>query len=103
LAEYFRGGARRFRWDKRNPKPGTARDGRWLVGMGVAAAFRDNLLMKSAARVRLDRRGVVTVETDIGACGDTVIAQTAAEVLPGREVGPRFVGRLRATDRGVGA
>ena len=29
-------------------QPGQARDGRWLVGMGVAAAFRNNLVMKSA-------------------------------------------------------
>ena len=60
------------------------RDGRWLVGVGMAAAFRDNLLTKSAARVTLDRRGIVTVETDmtdIGTGSYTVIAQTAAEVM----------------------
>ena len=28
--------------------PARVRDGRWLVGMGMAAAFRNNLLMKSA-------------------------------------------------------
>jgi xanthine dehydrogenase YagR molybdenum-binding subunit len=50
----------------------------------MAAAFRNNLLMKSAARVRLDRNGVVTVETDmtdIGTGSYTVIAQTAAEMM----------------------
>jgi len=39
---------------------------------------------KSAARVRLDRRGVVTVETDmtdIGTGSYTIIAQTAAEMM----------------------
>ncbi|CAN7644008.1 xanthine dehydrogenase family protein molybdopterin-binding subunit [Pseudoduganella sp. LjRoot289] len=84
LAECFRVGARRFGWDKRSAQPGRVRDGGWLVGMGVAAAFRDNLLMKSAARVRLDRRGVVTVETDmtdIGTGSYTIIAQTAAEMM----------------------
>ena len=84
LVECFRVGAKRFGWDKRNAQPGQVRDGRWLVGMGVAAAFRDNLLMKSAARVRLDRRGIVTVETDmtdIGTGSYTVIAQTAAEMM----------------------
>ena len=35
--------------------PGQVRDGRWLVGMGVAAAFRNNLLTKSA-RARPARR-----------------------------------------------
>jgi xanthine dehydrogenase YagR molybdenum-binding subunit len=52
--------------------------------MGMAAGFRNNLLTKSAARVRLDREGVVTVETDmtdIGTGSYTIIAQTAAEMM----------------------
>jgi xanthine dehydrogenase YagR molybdenum-binding subunit len=52
--------------------------------MGVAAGFRNNLLTKSAARVRLDNSGVVTVETDmtdIGTGSYTIIAQTAAEMM----------------------
>ena len=64
--------------------PAQVRDGRWLVGMGVAAAFRNNLLTKSAARVRLDSDGIVTVETDmtdIGTGSYTIIAQTAAEMM----------------------
>jgi len=84
LVQCLRIGADRFGWSRRNPTPGRARDGRWLVGMGVAAAFRNNLLMKSAARVRLDNRGVVTVETDmtdIGTGTYTIIAQTAAEMM----------------------
>jgi xanthine dehydrogenase YagR molybdenum-binding subunit len=84
LVECFRLGAKRFGWDKRNPQPGRVREGRWLVGMGTAAAIRDNLVMNSGARVRLDRRGVVTVETDmtdIGTGSYTVIAQTAAEMM----------------------
>jgi xanthine dehydrogenase YagR molybdenum-binding subunit len=50
----------------------------------MAAAFRNNLLMKSGARVRLDNRGIVTVETDmtdIGTGSYTIIAQTAAEMM----------------------
>ena len=84
LVECFQVGAKRFGWDRRNAQPGRVREGRWLVGMGVAAAFRDNLVMKSAARVRLDRRGMLTVETDmtdIGTGSYTVIAQTAAEMM----------------------
>jgi len=84
LIECLRVGAKRFGWAKRSPQPARVRDGRWLVGMGVAAAFRDNLVMKSAARVRLDARGMVTVETDmtdIGTGSYTVIAQTAAEMM----------------------
>ncbi|HVE52917.1 MAG TPA: xanthine dehydrogenase family protein molybdopterin-binding subunit, partial [Ramlibacter sp.] len=84
LVECLRLGATRFGWAKRNAQPGRVRDGRWLVGMGVAAAIRDNLVMNSGARVRLDQRGFVTVETDmtdIGTGSYTVIAQTAAEMM----------------------
>jgi xanthine dehydrogenase YagR molybdenum-binding subunit len=84
LVECLRIGAERFGWSARNARPGTVRDGRWLVGIGVAAGFRNNLIMKSGARVRLDGHGVVTVETDmtdIGTGSYTIIAQTAAEMM----------------------
>jgi xanthine dehydrogenase YagR molybdenum-binding subunit len=84
LTECLRTGAERFGWSKRNPQPGRVRDGRWLVGIGAAAAFRNNLLTKSAARVRLDNKGIVTVETDmtdIGTGSYTIIGQTAAEMM----------------------
>ncbi|HEU0066296.1 MAG TPA: aldehyde oxidoreductase molybdenum-binding subunit PaoC [Sphingomonas sp.] len=77
-------GADRFGWSQRNSVPAQRRDGRWLVGMGMAAGFRNNLLMKSAARVGIDRKGMVTVATDmtdIGTGTYTIIAQTAAETM----------------------
>ncbi|MBY3382718.1 aldehyde oxidoreductase molybdenum-binding subunit PaoC [Rhizobium laguerreae] len=76
-------GAERFGWGERG-RPGSRRDGSWLVGMGVAAAFRNNLVLPSGARVKLDQEGVVTVETDmtdIGTGSYTIIAQTAAEMM----------------------
>ena len=84
LIDCMRTGAVEFGWKDRSATPGTKRDGRWLVGMGMAAAFRNNMVMKSAARVRLGTDGVVTVETDmtdIGTGSYTIIAQTAAEML----------------------
>jgi xanthine dehydrogenase YagR molybdenum-binding subunit len=84
LVQCMRIGAERFGWNARLPQPGQKRDGHWLVGMGMAAAFRNNMLMKSGARVRLDGRGIVTVETDmtdIGTGSYTIIAQTAAEMM----------------------
>ncbi|WP_395748640.1 aldehyde oxidoreductase molybdenum-binding subunit PaoC [Prosthecobacter sp.] len=84
LTECLRTGAKRFGWDQRKAAPAKVYDGRWLIGMGVAAAFRNNLLTKSAARVKIDKRGIVTVETDmtdIGTGSYTIIAQTAAEML----------------------
>ncbi len=84
FAECLRLGADRFGWDARNPRPGQRREGQWLIGIGMAAAFRNNLLMKSGARVRLDGEGRVTVETDmtdIGTGSYTIIGQTAAEMM----------------------
>ncbi|MDQ0347314.1 aldehyde oxidoreductase molybdenum-binding subunit PaoC [Ancylobacter vacuolatus] len=84
FVQCLRLGAERFGWDRRNARPGQIRDGRWLIGLGMAAGFRNNLLAKSGARVRLDNLGVVTVETDmtdIGTGSYTIIAQTAAEMM----------------------
>jgi xanthine dehydrogenase YagR molybdenum-binding subunit len=84
FVETMRQGAERFGWKNRNPLPGKVREGRWLIGMGVASAFRNNMNMKSAARVRLEKNGTVTVETDmtdIGTGSYTIIAQTAAEMM----------------------
>src|SRR3546814_3293490 len=50
LNECLTTGAGKFGWAKRSAKPGPARDGRWLTGMGVAAAFRNNINATSAAR-----------------------------------------------------
>ena len=57
LVECLKVGAERFGWAKRNPKPGQVRDGDWLIGMGVVAAFRNNPTMDSAARVGVDAQG----------------------------------------------
>ncbi|QEE44373.1 xanthine dehydrogenase family protein molybdopterin-binding subunit [Rhizobium sp. WL3] len=76
-------GAERFGWSDR-AQPGSRREGNWMIGTGVAAAYRDNLLIPSGARVRLGQDGVITVETDmtdIGTGSYTIIAQTAAEMM----------------------
>src|SRR5712672_1370740 len=77
-------GARRFGWDKRNAKPGQVHDGRWLVGIGMAAATRGNPLQLSKANVRVGPDGTATVKmamTDIGTGTYTILAQIAAEML----------------------
>jgi xanthine dehydrogenase YagR molybdenum-binding subunit len=84
LVRCLREGAERFGWQRRSTTPGKVREGHWLVGMGMAAAFRNNLLVPSGARVRLGGDGLVTVETDmtdIGTGSYTIIAQTAAEMM----------------------
>lgn len=84
LVECLKLGAQRFGWTARQARPAQVREGAWLIGQGMAAAFRNNLTTTSAARVRLDGEGRVTVETDmtdIGTGSYTIIAQTAAEMM----------------------
>ena len=84
LADCFRQGAERFGWRARQAQPGQVRDGRWMIGLGTAAGFRNNLVQSSGARARLGPDGLVTIETDmtdIGTGSYTIIAQTAAEML----------------------
>ena len=74
-----------------SPSRAAVREGRWLVGLGMAAALRDNLLMRGgrAGRAPARRPGVVETDmTDIGTGTYTIIAQTAAEMM-GVPVGRR--------------
>jgi xanthine dehydrogenase YagR molybdenum-binding subunit len=84
LTRCLQEGAERFGWSRRNPTPAQVREGKWLIGMGVAAAFRNHINMPSGARVRLAHDGTVIVETDmtdIGTGSYTIIAQTAGEMM----------------------
>lgn len=84
LVRCLRTGADRFGWKARDPKPGARRDGRWLVGMGMASAIRGAPIQPAGARVSLDAKGMVTVEssmTDMGTGSYTIIGQTAAEMM----------------------
>jgi xanthine dehydrogenase YagR molybdenum-binding subunit len=84
LAEALDEGARAFGWDKRNPTPGAVRDGEWRIGLGMASAFRVNMLMEAEARVRLNADGTAEVETDqtdIGTGTYAILTQIACEML----------------------
>jgi xanthine dehydrogenase YagR molybdenum-binding subunit len=84
LTRCLKEGAQMFGWDRRMPTPGTVRDGRWLVGMGMAAAIRGNFLLPAKCSFTVDADGVITVKqgmTDIGTGTYTVLAQIAAETL----------------------
>ena len=60
LAECLRLGAARFGWDRR-PPTGSRREGDWLVGYGMASAFRGNMLRNASAEVTLEPSGLLTV------------------------------------------
>jgi xanthine dehydrogenase YagR molybdenum-binding subunit len=84
LVSCLKEGAKRFDWSRRQSTPGTVREGRWLIGMGVASATRNNPLKLSQAKVRLGPDGALEARmamTDIGTGSYTVLTQIAAELL----------------------
>ncbi|WP_110647265.1 aldehyde oxidoreductase molybdenum-binding subunit PaoC [Salinicola peritrichatus] len=83
FVECLREGAERFGWADRNPTPGGRREGMWLIGHGMAGAYRGHLNLKSGARATLSNGRVVieTDMTDIGTGSYTILAQTAAETM----------------------
>ena len=84
LVACMKDGAARFGWDQRSAVPAQKREGRWLVGMGMAAAIRSNVMMPSKCDVALNRDGMLSVKmamTDIGTGSYTVLTQIAAEMM----------------------
>ncbi|MFD5394213.1 molybdopterin cofactor-binding domain-containing protein [Streptomyces sp. NPDC127097] len=84
LVDCLRDGARRFGWERRPTTPASLREGRWLVGYGVAAAIRGHFQGPTAVRVRLEADGTAAVETDmtdIGTGTYTILTQVTADGL----------------------
>jgi len=84
LADCLREGARRFGWDGRPKRPASRRDGRTLIGYGMASAIRMHFQGATEVSVRMGGGGRVTVlsdMTDIGTGTYTILAQVAAEAL----------------------
>jgi len=84
LLECMRVGAERFGWDRRDPTPGVRRDGRWLVGTGVASSTYPARRAPSTAFARAHADGTFVVgigAADIGTGARTVLTQIAADAL----------------------
>jgi xanthine dehydrogenase YagR molybdenum-binding subunit len=84
LKQCYARGAELFGWSKRNPKPGATRDGRYLVGMGMASASYPVHNSSGTARARLYADGHAVVQagaTDLGTGTYTVMTQVAADSL----------------------
>jgi len=76
--------AEAFGWKQRDSRPGSMRDGDWLIGWGCATAVYPTHVGAATARVRLRSDGTVRVQTaahEIGNGVYTVLAQLAAERL----------------------
>jgi xanthine dehydrogenase YagR molybdenum-binding subunit len=84
LKESYRIGAERFGWSRRKPTPASMRDGRYLVGMGMATAVYPVNHFPSSARVRILQDGSAIAESsthDLGTGAYTILTQIAAETL----------------------
>jgi xanthine dehydrogenase YagR molybdenum-binding subunit len=84
LRECYRQGAEAFGWAKRNPEPRAMRDGRDLVGWGMASGVWEALQMETAARIVLTANGhaeIACATSDIGTGTYTIMAQVAADML----------------------
>ncbi|GAA3779163.1 xanthine dehydrogenase family protein molybdopterin-binding subunit [Plantactinospora mayteni] len=91
LAACLRDGARRFGWADRDPAPGVRRDGRWLVGTGVASAIYPARTPGASAEAAAGPDGTYQVRinaTDIGTGARTALWQIAVDALgvPGDRV-----------------
>ncbi|MGI5293080.1 xanthine dehydrogenase family protein molybdopterin-binding subunit [Nonomuraea polychroma] len=84
LRECYLQGAERFGWSYRTPEVGSMREGRWLVGYGLAGVSYPAYQVPCQARASLRRDGsafVRSAATDIGTGTYTVMTQLAAELL----------------------
>jgi xanthine dehydrogenase YagR molybdenum-binding subunit len=84
LNECYDMAAQLFGWSRRDPRPGSMRDGRWLVGWGMATASYPANFRPAGAKARMYRDGNVWIgcgTQDLGTGTYTILTQIAADVL----------------------
>jgi xanthine dehydrogenase YagR molybdenum-binding subunit len=84
LREAYAEGAAAFGWEKRSPAPRSMREGRELVGWGVATGMWEAMFSKTSASARLSADGdleVACATSDIGTGTYTVMTLAAADTL----------------------
>ena len=84
LKECYQQGAERFGWSKRKPEPRSMREGRELVGYGMATGIWEAFRVPSSARATLAADGTLEIGSataDIGTGTYTILAQIGAEML----------------------
>jgi len=84
LRECYAVGAARFGWADRTPEPGSMRDGRWLVGWGVASAYHPAWQFQANLTLRLSADGSVLLRCafhEMGMGQATSQAQVVAHEL----------------------
>ncbi len=84
LVDCLRRGSKQFGWENRNSTPGKVRDGRWLVGHGVAAATYPVFGFPTSARVTIHADGTAAIgccSHEMGTGTRTVQSQLLAGML----------------------
>ncbi|MEU0743271.1 xanthine dehydrogenase family protein molybdopterin-binding subunit [Streptomyces sp. NPDC006134] len=84
LRACYEEGARRFGWDRRPMAPRSLRDGRELVGQGMASVILHSVRLPATARITMEPDGGVVLAAgtqEIGGGTRTIMPQIAAETL----------------------
>ncbi len=84
LLDCYKMGAEKFGWSKRSMQPRQTRNGKHLVGYGMATATYPGMRASAAAKIKMMADGSVKVMSatqDIGTGTYTILAQTAADAL----------------------
>ncbi|GIH17526.1 xanthine dehydrogenase [Rugosimonospora africana] len=111
LVACLREGARRFGWERRDPRPRAHRDGDWLIGTGMASSSLQARAQPSTATVRAHPDGhfhVLVNAVDIGTGARTALWQIAVDelgVAPERvriSIGDSSIGRAQGAGGSLG-
>ena len=84
LRACYRQGAERFGWSRRNPLPRSMREGRELIGWGMASGVWEAATLPTSARAILTIDGkleVACATADIGTGTSTILTQIGADAL----------------------
>lgn len=84
LKECYQLGAEKFGWSRRNPEPRSMRDGRYLVGMGMASATYAVIHLPASAVTKIMQDGSVIVQSgtlEMGTGTATALPPVVADIL----------------------
>jgi len=84
LKECYQIGADKIGWDQRNPKPGSMREGEWMVGYGIAGGVFGAYRGRAVAVAKIMADGSVNIKSatsDIGPGTATAMVMIASEYL----------------------
>ncbi len=104
LRACFEQGAERFGWARRDPEPRSMREGRELVGWGVATGIWESMMMQTSAHAILTADGRLEVGNstgDIGTGTYTILTQIAAGHARPADGGGDDEARRHAASRGA--